>query len=237
MKYFRIIILNILLVSQFCFASSAVKIKQVQGDVKVRQGLEEVWHPAGQGLILKTIDTILTGEKALVTLELEEGLTFKLGSNAILDVGDLRKITEQELFLYLTSQKVGRIQAPKQGSLHIENVSVVRGSRVGSDSEDRTMAYTKNYQLELNGAKALQSQAYFANAIVKLYKIKQKYPTVKTHGEIDFCLAQAFEQVGQSGRAVDAYREAVVCAEKDPDANSTRIKQLSTEAISRLKVQ
>lgn len=240
MKKRYILFIMFLFGAQVIMAASSVKIRQCHGDIQVRQGLDETWHVAGPGLELRTIDTILTGENAWVVLELEEGLSFKLGPNAMLDIGDLRKITEQELFLYLTAQKVGRIRPTKEGSIHIENVSVVRGANQNQAIVDRNQnEQNARYMLEMNGARALQQQAYYPNTIIKLYKIKQKFPTSQQPGEIEFYLGKSFEHVNQVGRAIDAYQNALVELEKGEAASplSTRIRQEATEAISRLKAQ
>jgi hypothetical protein len=97
---------------------------------KIRRGVEESWHWAVAGMMLEEIDTILTGEASAVVLETPDGATFRLGSSAILDIADLRKITEQEMFLYLMSQKINQI-APRQKKTHLRigNVSAIHGSK------------------------------------------------------------------------------------------------------------
>jgi hypothetical protein len=153
-----------------------VKISRIIGDVKVRRGLEENWQRAMSGMILEDIDTILSGEASQVVLELSEEIIFILGGNAVLDIGDLKKITERELFLYLTSQKINKIErSGDEPKIHIENVSVVRGERkVTSITQiDPTDLYSM-CQLEINGVKALYTQEFYPNAIIKLYKIIEK---------------------------------------------------------------
>ena len=59
-------------------AESSVRIKSSSGDVKIRRGVEETWHPASAGTELEEIDSILTGEAGQVVLELTGGGTFRL---------------------------------------------------------------------------------------------------------------------------------------------------------------
>ena len=74
-----------------------VKIIEVKGSVMVRFGIEESWQKIQVGSILKNIDSILSGEDGSVILELENGIMFKLGSNSVLDIADIREIQQREL--------------------------------------------------------------------------------------------------------------------------------------------
>ena len=87
------------------------KVIKMRGEVKVRKGLNEDWDRAVIGMLLRDVDTILTLESAEVVLLLESGDTFTLGSNAVVDIGDLRKISERQLFLFLVSKKNQEAQA------------------------------------------------------------------------------------------------------------------------------
>ena len=80
----------------------------------VRRGLEETWKTASREMMLKDIDTIRVGENAEVVLELSDNATFTLGSNSILDIGDLRRITKREMFLYIMALKIEKIDRPKK---------------------------------------------------------------------------------------------------------------------------
>ena len=95
-KIYIISLLSIFILASTARAEIAVKVVQSSGDVKVRYGLDEEWQPVSIGSILKDIDTILTGEKSEALLKFESGTIFKLGSNAVLDISDLRKIYEKE---------------------------------------------------------------------------------------------------------------------------------------------
>ena len=69
--------------AQVLLAESSVRIKSSSGDVKIRRGVEETWHPASSGTELEEIDSILTGEGGHVVLELAGGETFRLSHNAM----------------------------------------------------------------------------------------------------------------------------------------------------------
>ncbi len=216
-------------------AAPAVKIISFSGEVKVRRGVEETWHPAAAGMRLEEIDTILTGEASAVVLETSDGATFRLNSYAILDIADLRKITEREMFLYLMSQKVNQIPARQEKTrLRIGNVSAVHGEpKAGSSHRAAEKDESQSWIQETNGAKALYEQQYYPNAIVKLHKILAKYPNLEDCGEIHFYLGKAFEALNKPGQAGDAYKVVLerLC---ENDVSKQRADE-AHQAIARLK--
>ncbi len=214
-------------------AAPAVKIISLSGEVKVRRGVEETWHLAAAGMMLEEIDTILTGEASAVVLETPDGATFRLSNYAILDIADLRKITEREMFLYLMSNKVNQIPARQEKTrLRIGNVSVIHGGKAEPThraTEDESQIWIQ----ESNGAKALYDQHYYPNAVVKLHKILAKYPGLEDCGEIHFYLGKAFEALSKPGQAGDAYK--IVLARLCDDDTSKQRADEAREAIERLK--
>ena len=220
---------------QIVAAAPLVKISGISGEVKVRRGVEENWQRAAAGMLLEEIDSILTGEAATVTLETQDGTTFRLGSYAILDIADLRKITEREMFLYLMSQKVNQIPArPEKAKLRVGNVSAIHGeSKSGTARNKSAPDESQSWKQETNGTQALYEQGYYPNAVVKLHKVLAKYPNVEDCGEIHFNLGRAFEALNKSGQAIDAYKVALelLC---DDDASKQRVDD-ARRAIERLK--
>jgi tetratricopeptide (TPR) repeat protein len=231
-------IIGALLLVSPLLAEPTVRIVKLHGDVRVRRGLEEAWSPAGVGMPLKPLDTIFSGEASEVVLALEDQSRFILGGNAVLDIGDLRRITERQLFLFLMSQKVSRIAAPDSASaIHITNVSVVRGSQKQIQAEPSLQVDTQGWIREKNGARALLEADYYTNAIVKFYKIMQRYPAVRDKGEIHWYLGQAFEALKETGRAVDAYQTALEQVNDSSLASqpAAERKTLIEAALRRLK--
>lgn len=232
-------ILIVLLFTQMVAASEDAEIVKMSGDVKVRRGLDENWSAAHIGMLLKDIDTILTLEASEVVLKLSSGEAFRLESNAVVDIGDLRKITERELFLFLMSQKMDKIKPREEkAKLRITNVSVVRAENKAEISTNQKN--TENEQLwvqETNGAKAMYFQDFYPNAIVKFHKIIQKHPELEQCSEIYFYLAKSYEEIDEPGRALEAYRIVVATAENDFCSTEDRELMVSeaSSAIKKLK--
>ena len=212
------------------------RIIKMSGEVKYRQGVEEAWHSVYPGVILKEIDTILTGEGGEVLLQIHDELIFRLGANAILDIADLRKITEQELFLYLTRQKIQRIErGAEKPELHISNVSAIHGaSQDTAATTKQTGAATGNlWEREKNGAKALFDQRYFPNVIIKLDKILNRYSNVTDCGELYCYLGQSFEALKQPGQAADAY-QTVIQQSEEKSCENKEWNEIARQGLERL---
>jgi hypothetical protein len=239
----RIILLIIACLAAFPgrTAVSAVRIESVAGDVRVRRGLEENWSKARPGLPLEALDTVLSGEASETVLRLEDGTRFTLGGNAILDIGDLRRITERQMFLFLMSRKVEGLAAPDSSRpIRIANVSVVRGAKRGdrTDAAAEGPAGKAEWVREKNGAEALNNAGLTTNAVIRLCKILERYPGLKDGGEIHWMLGRAFESMSQPGRAVDAYRTALERIDSQPEDDRPQSAERRTRiesAMDRLR--
>jgi hypothetical protein len=205
------------------WAEGDVKITAMKGDVRIRIGFEESWQKAKIGMVLKNLDTIYSGENSYVILLNQDGQQFTLEANAILDISDLRKIQERELFLFLMTQKVDQIDSKETDSkIRIGNVSVVHGeSKEGGPKKDESQPDTDWYTLEMNGAGALIEHSYYPNAIIKLHQIKNRYGEKKDQGFASFWIGRSFEAMQNNGQAMDSYQMAIKQFQQyNPDAQS-----------------
>ena len=234
MRVFIHICVGLILVNQV--KATDVQIGKIEGDIRIRRGLEEIWSAARIGLILKPMDTILSGEASEVILILEDSSRFRLGGNAILDISDLRRISERQLFLYLMSQKVENLSVPDSSSrIHITNVSVVRGTQ--KMLKEQAAKPTGNMDLirETNGAKALFNAGYYTNAIIKFYQILERYPSMDDPAELYFIIGQSFEALKENGRAFDAYQNALKRLEDSKSSHAIERRNKIQDALNRLK--
>lgn len=209
-----------------------VAIIKISGEVKIRRGVDEHWQPAAGGTLLDDIDTILTGEAGKVQLRLHDGAKFELGPNSILDIADLRKISEREMFLLLMSRKINNI-GPRENKtkLRIGNVHVTHGE-LKTTASGKGSVELDTWQLERNGATALYKQELTTNAIVKFNKILQKYPDANDCGELHFLLGTAFESIAKTGQAMSAYR---MVETREGEGCDSKWGRKAEAAIRRLK--
>ena len=191
--------------------SADVRIKAISGDVQVRRAIQETWQQARKDDVLKETDTILTGAQSHADIILENGKVVQLKSETMLDIIDLRNITDQELFVYLMSLKVKKIKSTDANKkIRIGNVSVIHGaskSRTGTTAEEPVDS-NRSLQ-ERNGADALYTNALYPNAIIKLHKLLVKYSHLDDCGELHYYLAKSFQAIQKKGQAMDAYRIAI----------------------------
>jgi len=229
-----------MIITQIVIAEISVKIVNIKGETKVRFGLEEDWKKASAGINLKEIDTILTGEGGEIILQFEGGKRFILGGNSILDIGDLREIQEKELFLFLMSKKVEKIEPRKEKTkLRIGNVSSVYG-------EDKSKPDTTNSEStenplstkEINGAVALFVQQYYTNTLYKLHNLLDKYKSKINMSKINFYIAKAFEALDKKGQAMDAYQIVIDNYQTKDPLNQDEKKYLleSMNSLQKLKL-
>lgn len=241
MKTFFILITIILAFSSAALAETSAQIVSIRGEVKVRYGVEEKWYPAAKGMMLKYIDTILSGENGQVLLRTSDQKTFILGANAVLDIADLRDIQEKDMFLYLMAQKVNQLETPNTKTrLRVGNVSVIHGSLSKAD-ENATVDSTQALAwaaLEKNGAVALLQQKFVTNSIIKLYKIINHYGSRINLGEIYFYIGKGFEKINKTGQAIDAYEKSLEYYNNKPnDSAKLRINGINKMIISLKKEQ
>lgn len=211
---------------------SAITVTKVSGEVKYRRGLEEQWHNANKGLSLEDIDTILILEGEAV-LKLQDGSTFKLGRNSILDISEIQKITTQQMFLYVMSQKVKKMEPRKQkAQLKVGNVSAVHGSKKTEAITTVKSSDADAWTRELNTAKAMYNQEFYPNSVVKLHKILNRYSDIQDCGQVFLYLGKSFEALDETGQAIDNYQLAV---EKCLDCEKAEyIVSEAKDAIKRL---
>jgi len=238
-KRMSAMIIVIILFCQIQWAIAGAKIISLSGEVKVRRGMEETWHPAAVGMLLDDIDTILTGSNGSIQIETPDGIRFKLGSNAALDISDLRKISEKELFLYLMSKKLQKIEPPDEKTkLRIGNVSVVHGeSKAKSDSSLLNISKQSFWSQEKNGAIALYDQKFYPNSIIKFHRILDKYSAIENCGEAHFYLGKAFEAIDNPGQAIDAYQHFITQHQEKSGNSEITNEQIreAQNAIEKLK--
>ena len=204
----------ILMLSVFTFTQTAlsqeVKIIKMSGEVKIRHGVEEFWQPASLGIFLKDIDSILTGERGEVTLQIDEARQFHLGPNSLLDIADLREISEQELFLYLMKSKLGKVDKRNgKTPLRIGNVSVVHGAYQDTTQQEVTQPSPESEEQLKNGIRALYTQHYYPNTILKINKTIEDQNIPDQCGELHYYLGSSFEKLDKPGQAIDAFEKAV----------------------------
>jgi hypothetical protein len=234
MKTF-ILVLFLLSVSVRLNWAMNTQIISLSGDVKIRKGVEEIWQIAYKGMLLKEIDSILTGKIGKVTLKTDDGRTFELGSNSTIDITDLREISKQDLFLYLMRVKVKKVEKRNgKTPLRIGNVSVVHGTSHDTLDGASESPRSESHDKVKNGIRALFNHQMYPNTIVKINKVDQMNSFTDDCGEFHYYLGKSFESLEQTGQARDAYSMVLeTVQENECEQQSWVIK--ARESIERIK--
>jgi tetratricopeptide (TPR) repeat protein len=199
----------------FTLQATPARILQIKGEVQIRRGLDETWSFAKTGADLEEMDSIMTGPESSVTLQLADGTLFRLASLAMIDIADLRRLSQQEMFLYIMSQKVEKLPTPPAGTkLEIGSVSVVHGENKATHAA--AAAPSELAEKEFNGARSLQQQRFYTNAIVKYHKLRKLYNNLSECGAIQYELGYCFEQIQQPGQALDYYLDSRAILQNNP---------------------
>jgi hypothetical protein len=234
-KTFVIILITSIFVLVQTSLSMEVKIVKMSGEAKIRHGVDELWQPASLGIFLKDIDSILTGEKGEVILQVEEGRQFHLGPNSLLDIADLREISEQELFLYLMKSKLGKVEKRNgKTPLRIGNVSVVHGTYQDTAQQELLLPSPESEEQLKNGIRALFTQHYYPNTILKINKTIQDQNIPDQCGELHYYLGSSFEKLDKPGQAIDAFEKAIQQS-KSNNCNSSEWSEKAENSLLRLK--
>ena len=230
----NILILFLLTIAQYSFADQ-VKIIEVRGEVNIRHGVEESWQPALPGILLEDIDSILSGKNGRAVLETTAGRRFELSPNSQIDIADLRRLSDQELFLHLMKEKLNKIGSrPEKTPIKVGTVSAVHGS--SQDSVETSLAGEKVVDPEpiLNGIRDLFNQKYYPNSILKIHRFLNLYNSGSDCGELYYYLGYSFEELQQPGQAMEAYRNSIQTGQQ-ADCTNSKWHTLAQEQLKSLE--
>jgi hypothetical protein len=189
-----------------------IVVQKMQGEVSVRHGVTETWTKVAAGDLLRPDDTMKTGKKGSAVIVVPAstagaaaGRTVVLPGDVIVDMSDIRDLSQEELMLKLTMEKVRASSYQwKSDDLRIPSAAVVHGadrrsSAVLSESDPATGV------LELNGAHVLYENGFFATCALKGMEVFRLYPPLGKDFRNRMMVAEALEKAKLRGEAVNEY--------------------------------
>jgi hypothetical protein len=188
-----------------------VVVRKVQGEVTVRHGVTETWTTIAAGDVLRPDDTMRTGKRGgAVIVTSSAGATgaaqktITVPSEVIVDISDIRELSQEELMLKLTMEKVRASSYQwKNDELHIPNSAAVHGADRSPDASAVTDPSTGVFQM--NGARLLFNNGFYATCALKGLEVLRQYPALGAGFENHFLVAQALEKANLRGEALSAY--------------------------------
>ena len=195
-----------------CAAAAAagdVVVQKVQGEVRVRQGVTEVWNAVAVGDVLKPNDTMRTGNRGSAVLVMraagKSDRKISLPADVLVDVSDIRDLTQEELMLKLTMAKVRSSSYEwKEKELQIPNATVVHGQDNGGTSglQENTSA---TGTLQWNGVRVLVDHGFYSTGVLRMMEVFLSYPALAAEAERRIFFAEALEKSQLRGEALAEY--------------------------------
>jgi hypothetical protein len=187
--------------------SAQMKLIGMKGDVAIRHGVSEQWVAVAQGDVLKPEDSIRLGKKASATVMTENNVKLQIPEMTVLDLSDLRMLTQEELLLKLAMERVRIV--PDQGrenDFHIPRTTTVHGSNMGGVHASAS-SNSNAGMMQLNGVKVLYNNGYYATSVIRAKEVFRLVP--ETAGIIDarLIVASALEKLSVKGEALTEYTE------------------------------
>jgi hypothetical protein len=187
-----------------CNAMGQIIVQKVKGDVAVRHGVAEKWSAVAVGDVLKPDDTMRTGDDGTAVVKVASR-QITLPREVIVDISDVRDLTQEELMLKLTMEKVRASSYQwKNEDLHIPNATVVHGAnksdvRPMDDNDPRTGV------LELNGTKVLYDNGYYSTCALKALGVFRRFPALASDVDRRLMVAGALAKASLRGEALNEY--------------------------------
>jgi hypothetical protein len=190
--------------------AQGITVQRLQGDVAVRHGVTEVWTHVAVGDVLRPDDTMKTGKKgtAILVAPVKSPGTVKkiaLPPEVIVDLSDVRDLTQEELMLKLTMERVRASSYQwKNDELHIPNAAVVHGENraTGAALSDND---PQSGILLWNGARVLYDNGFYSTCALKAMELFRLYPSVGAKFENHMMAAEALEKASLRGEALSEY--------------------------------
>ena len=187
-----------------------IVVQKMQGAVSVRHGVTETWTKVAPGDVLRPDDTMKTGKKGSAVIVVPSSTagasrTVVLPGEVIVDMSDIRDLTQEELMLKLTMEKVRASSYQwKSDDLRIPSAAVVHGADKSSNL-NLSESDPATGILELNGAHVLFENGFFATCALKGMEVFRLYPPLGKEFRDRMMVAEALEKANLRGEAVNEY--------------------------------
>ena len=209
MRTLPVALLAVLGITTLC--GGEVIVQKVRGDVRVRQGVTEVWNRVAPGDILKPDDTMKTGPKGTAVILVPAGSHEKsprritIPPDVMVDISDVRELSQEELMLKLAMEKVRSSSfQPTDNGLKIPNASVVHGT-----NKEGGPALSENEiavgVLQINGTRVLFENGFYPTCALKAMEVFRLFPRLAERFGNRLLVAEALERVHLKGEALDEY--------------------------------
>lgn len=181
------------------------KVLATQGGVTVRHGVNESWNSVAVGDILNSDDSIELDKQSSATLIFNGTAKITLPEMVIIDLSDLRMLSQEDLLMKLAMENIRSIP-PRDDikELNIPRVTIVHGEKK-NPSPKKVQPDIQNGVKQLNGCKVLHRSGYYATCALKVKQVLRLYPTLKEDIDTRILVASSFEKMNLNREALEEY--------------------------------
>lgn len=178
-------------------------VKAVKGIVEVRRGVSEEWRKVKVGDLLKPEDSMRTGENSSATVEIETS-RMVVPPMTIIDFSDLRQLSREDFLLQLAMENILAVPPRDRDEIEIPSATVLHGA---NREKERAPVYSDETvgRMQLQGAKVLFDNAYYATSILKAKATLRSYPDLRSDFDARITVALAFEKLKLDNEAITEY--------------------------------
>jgi hypothetical protein len=221
---------SIVFFGTLCFGGE-FKIIRAHGDISIRHNVQEEWVKAAATDVLKPDDSMKSGKGSGATLLVENGRKVEVPELVVVDLADLRQLTQEELLLKLATDRILNAPPQKEGDAPVLKSTTT----VGSNMEESAVPQSANAELgrlQLNGTRLLYRVGYYATCVLKSKDIFRLYPSLADDMDARIMVADALEKMHLRGEAQGEYlsipKGRLSASQKsDVDAALARLKKKS----------
>lgn len=186
---------------------AATKVTAVKGEVTVRHGVSEEWTVLATGDVLKPDDTIRLGKHATATVLTDANNKLVIPELVMLDIADIRMLTQEELLLQLAMERVRSVPARNGGNdLSIPRTTTVHGDNKGAVST-HAVAIAGDGSLQLNGVRVLYQNGYYGTSVLRAKEIYRLIPSLAANIDSRMMVASALEKMNLNSEALNEYND------------------------------
>lgn len=200
--YFLLLLLFFFAISNSC---ADMKIIAISGAVSIRHGVQEEWTRAAAGDILKPEDSIELRKKSTATILIDGKIKMTIPESVIIDIADIRNLTQEELLLKLAMEQVRSIPPKKdENELIIPRTTTVHGDNRNAVPSS-SVKNKEIGQMQLNGTKVLYDHGFYATCVLKVKEIFRLHPELSKMVTMHLMVAAALEKMNLTGEALNEY--------------------------------
>lgn len=224
------LVLLLIIAATLPVKAGEIFLQKAQGNVTVRRGVTESWMGARTGDSLSPDATIKIGMKSSAVL-VARNKTITLPPEVIVDMSDVRNLTQEELMLKLTMQKVRSSSYQwKKNDLNTPNITPVHGPNqlTGTSLAEND---TAEGALLLNGTRVLFNNGFYSTCALKTLEVLRRFPSLDSKFEYRWLAAEALEKSNVKGEALTEYvalSNSATLTQEQRNKLAAKIEQLKT---------